>query len=124
MTSGTAGWKTKPSTMPTASAAIPILRGFPSASPPGGSVLRGLFSLGPNLFGELDLPDRSGRQRETVGDVYGDADAIGDLEQPETLQSRAVVEDVSHRVRRPDREDPVRATGGVVIDQDRSAGLP
>src|ERR1700747_3299730 len=117
-TSGTAGWKTNPSTMPTASAAIPIMRGCRSAFVRGGSVSRGLFSLGPNLFGELDFPDRTGGQRKTVGEVHGDADAVGDLQQPKALQSGAVVEDVPHRVRWPDREDRVRAAGGVVVDQD------
>src|ERR1700727_3597705 len=114
--SGTAGWKTRPSTMPSASAAIPIMRRFPSACPPAGAVLRGLFSLGPNLFGELDFPDRSGGQRQTVGDVHRDADTVGGLQQPKTLQSGAVVEDVAHRVRRPDHEGRVGAPRGGGVD--------
>src|SRR6202051_3735337 len=130
MTSGTAGWKNKPSTMPIASAAMPIMRGFPSAFPSpesafflGSSASPKLFSLGPNLFGEFDIPDCPGRQRQTVGDVHGDTDTVGELQQPEPLQSGAVVEDVSHCVWRSDREDLVGAAGGVVVDQDRSPGL-
>src|ERR1700744_6187858 len=111
MASGTLGWKTKPSAMPMTSAAIPIM-------------LRRLLSLGPNLLGELDIPDRAGRQRKAVGNVDGDADAVGDLQQPQTLQTGAVVEGVSHRVRRPDGKYRVGAAGGVVVDQDRATGLP
>src|SRR5437016_4749839 len=110
MASGTLGWKTKPSTMPIASAAIPIMPvGFPSAIPPAGihpegihperSLSRRLLSLGPNLFGELDIPDRSGGDGDAVGDVHVDADRVGDLQQPEPVQTGAVVEHVAHRVR-------------------------
>src|ERR1700743_437041 len=101
MTSGTAGWKIKPSTMPMASDAIPIMPGFPSASLARGALSAALFSLGPILFGEFEFPDRAGGQRQTVGDVDRDADAVGDLQQPKPLQCGTVVEDVAHRVRRP-----------------------
>src|ERR1700676_7493 len=125
MTSGTLGWNTRPSTMPTTSAAIPIMPArSPSAPVPGGSPSAGLLSLGPNLFGELDIPYRSGGQGQTVAGVDAHADTVGGLQQPKTVQTGAAVEVVLHRVRRPDREDRVGAGGGVVVDQDRSAGLP
>src|ERR1700724_76379 len=124
MTSGTAGWKTRPSTMPTTSAAIPIMPGLPSAFLRGRCVWRGVVSMGPNLFGELDIPDRSGGQRQAVGDVHGDDDTVRGLQQPKALQAGAVVEDVLHRVRRPDRQDLVGAAGGAVVDEDRRALLP
>jgi hypothetical protein len=41
--------------------------------------------LGPNLLGELDISDRSGGKRESVGEVHGDDDTVGGLEQPEAL---------------------------------------
>src|ERR1700759_116680 len=99
MASGTRGGKTKPNTMPMASAAIPIMLPKPVSS-------------GPNLRGELDIPDRAGRQRQAVGNVDGDAAAAGDLQQPQPLQTRAVVEDVAHCVRRTHRQDRVGAVGG------------
>src|SRR6202453_2639200 len=108
--------------MPTASAAIPIMLGFPSACSPSRSVSAGVLSLVPNLLGDPDIPERAGRQRQTVGDVDGDADTVGDLQQPKTLQAGAVVEDVAHRVRRTARGDDIGAAGRVVVDQDCGAG--
>lgn len=84
----------------------------------------GLLSLGPNLFGELDIPGRTGRQCQTVADVHTDADTVGGLQQPQAVQPGAAIEDVLHGMWRPDRQDGVGTTRGIIVDQDCSAGLP
>src|SRR6185312_17445385 len=103
--SGTLGWKNKPSTMPIATAAIPIMLSGFFRSSARESAAPGFLSRGPNLFGELDVPDRSGGQRQTVGHVHAHADAVGSLQQPEAVQAGAVFERVSHSVRRPDGQE-------------------
>src|SRR6185369_4359479 len=98
MASGTLGWNTSPNTIPTTSAAMPIIW---VRSPP-------VRSRAANLFGEVHIPHRAGGQRELVGGADGDADAVGGLQQPQPLQAGAAIEDVRHRVRRPHRIDDIR----------------
>src|SRR5215217_2724690 len=109
MNSGTLGWKTTPSTMPTTRATMPITSGC--------------LSIRPNLFGEVDVPDGSGGQHQTVtgGDV--DAYAVRRFQQPQALQPCAAVERVAHRVRRTYGEDDIGAGYRLVVDENAAAGL-
>src|SRR3954449_7365383 len=111
MTSGTLGWNTRPRTMPMRSAAIPIM------------YVRSSASLGPNLLGEVDVSDRTGGQRQAVAGAHVHHDAVAGLEQPEALQTGTAVEDILHRVRRPDRLNDVRAADRLIVDQDAAACL-
>src|SRR6202012_1573554 len=101
--------------MPTTSAAIPIMLAVLSA-------IR--VSRGPNLLRELDTPGRAGRRGQAVGHVHADADPVGHLQQPQPLQAWAVVEDVAHAVWCADGKNRVGAAGRIVVDEDRTAGLP
>src|SRR5882762_1068112 len=108
MTSGTLGWNTRPTTIPMTSAAIPIIC---------------VRSLRPNLLGEVDISNRTGRQRQAVACADVDPDAVAGLQQPESLQAGAAVEHIPLRVRRSDPENHIWAADRLIVDQDAAARL-
>src|ERR1700730_8783783 len=95
--------------MPTTSGAIPIIC---------------VRSLRPNLLGEVDISNRTGRQRQAVACADAEPDAVAGLQQPKSLQACAAVEYFLHSVRRADPEDDVWAVDRLIVDQDSAACLP
>src|SRR5882757_1317115 len=95
--------------MPMTSAAIPIIC---------------VRSLRPNLLGEGDISNRAGRQRQAVACADAEPDAVAGLQQPESLQTCAAVENLLHSVRRSDRENDVWAADRLIVDQDAASRLP
>src|SRR5437773_11468498 len=81
-------------------------------------------SLRPNLLAEVDISNRTGRQRQAVACADTEADAVAGLQQPKSLQAGAAVEHFVHGVRRSDRENDVWAADRLIVDQDAAARLP